>query len=153
MGRLGLLVLILVGMVLFAAVPSALDLSAEGTDLWYLAGWILAPLLASLATLGAASRCEGSARTAWRHFSLGCFLWMAGTLVWATYGWFGAALPFPSLADPLYILTAFVFMSGMFHFSLTGLERSRVLLTNFALAISSVVSVGLVVYLPVLAQS
>jgi diguanylate cyclase (GGDEF)-like protein/PAS domain S-box-containing protein len=153
MGRLGVLALILAGMILFAAVPQALDLSAEGTDLWYLSGWILAPLLASLSALRTAYSCEGSARTAWRHFSLGCFLWTAGTLVWASYGWLGAELPFPSLADAIYIVTAFVFMSGMFHYSLTGLGRSRILLTNFALAISAVVSIGLVVYIPVLAQS
>jgi diguanylate cyclase (GGDEF)-like protein len=138
---------------MFAAAPSVMKLDAAGTELWYVVGWIVVPLGAGSAAFAAAAKCDGSARRAWRRFGLGSFLWMAGTIIWASYGWLGAQLPFPSLADALYIFTALLFMNGMFHYSLTGSGGSRIQVTNFALAICAVVTVGFMLYFPILTAS
>jgi diguanylate cyclase (GGDEF)-like protein/PAS domain S-box-containing protein len=152
-GSLLVLTILAVAMALFAAAPSAMGLDASDTETWYVVGWIVAPLCAGLAALRTASQCDGSAGRAWRRFSLASFLWMAGTITWASYGWVGAVLPFPSLADAFYIFTAAAFMNGMFHYSLNGSGGSRIQVTNFGLAISAVVAIGLVIYFPALAQS
>ena len=140
-------------MILFSLGPSAMKLDAYGTEQWYVAGWVIMPLCAGLAAWRAATKCDRSARKAWRRFALGSFLWMSGTVTWASYGWVGAALPFPSLADALYIFTAVVFMNGMFHYSLAGSGGSRIQVTNFALAICAVIAIGFILYFPVLASS
>jgi hypothetical protein len=119
-GRLVLAMLAAVVIVLFALAPAALDMSAADTNSWYVVGWIVAPLCAGVAALRTASRCDGSARKAWRRFGLASLAWMAGTIAWASYGWVGATLPYPSLADAFYIFTAILFMNGMFHYSLKG---------------------------------
>jgi diguanylate cyclase (GGDEF)-like protein/PAS domain S-box-containing protein len=153
LGRLGLLTLLVSAVVNFAMIPAALNLAAPATELWYVVGWTVAPLLAGFAAFRTAARCDGSVRQAWRSFGLGCSMWMAGTLVWAGYGWVGAVLPFPSLADALYISTGAMFMIGMFHYSLPGSSGSRIQVTNFAVAISAVVAIGFILYYPVLANS
>ncbi|MFW6027983.1 MAG: diguanylate cyclase domain-containing protein [bacterium] len=148
-----ILTLLAVGLVLFALVPWAMDLEASGTETWYVIGWLVAPLWAGLATLHTSMKCDGSARRAWRNFSLASFLWMAGTITWAGYGWAGAVLPFPSLADAFYISTTFAFMTGMFHYSLKGSGGSLIQVTNFGLATCAVVAIGLFIYFPALARS
>jgi diguanylate cyclase (GGDEF)-like protein/PAS domain S-box-containing protein len=152
-GRLVLAMLAAVVIVLFALAPAALDMSAADTNSWYVVGWIVAPLCAGVAALRTASKCDGSARKAWRRFGLASLAWMAGTIAWASYGWVGATLPYPSLADALYVFTAILFMNGMFHYSLKGSAGSRIQATNFGLAISAVVAIGLVIYFPVLART
>jgi diguanylate cyclase (GGDEF)-like protein/PAS domain S-box-containing protein len=152
-GRLVVLALIVAGLVVFDRLPSFLQLDASGVEQWFVVGWIVSPLVAGLAALRAAAQSEGSGRQAWRYFALGCFGWMAGTISWASYGWLGAVLPFPSLADVFYIFTSLLFMIGMFHYSLPGSGGSRIQVTNFALAISSVVAIGFILYFPVLASS
>ena len=152
-GRLVFAMLSAVVIVLFSLAPAALDMSAAGIDNWYVLGWIVAPLCAGATALRTASKSDGSARTAWRRFGLASLLWMAGTIAWASYSWVGATLPFPSLADALYVFTAITFMNGMFHYSLKGSAGSRIQVTNFGLAISAVVAIGLVIYFPVLAES
>jgi diguanylate cyclase (GGDEF)-like protein/PAS domain S-box-containing protein len=152
-GRLVLALLAAVVIVLFALAPAALDMSATDTNSWYLVGWIVVPLCAAVAALRTASRCDGSARKAWRRFGLAGLLWTVGTIAWASYGWFGAALPFPSPADAFYVVTALLFMDGMFHYSLKGSAGNRIQVTNFGLAISAVVTIGFVIYFPVMAQA
>jgi diguanylate cyclase (GGDEF)-like protein/PAS domain S-box-containing protein len=151
--RLVLALLAGVVLVLFGLAPAALDMSPVAINDWYVIGWIVAPLCAGAAALRTASKCVGSARTAWRRFGLASLLWMAGTIAWASYSWVGAALPYPSPADPFYVCTAIVFMNGMFHYSLKGSAGSRIQVTNFGLAISAVVTIGLVIYFPALAQT
>ena len=152
-GRLGVLTLIVAVLLIFDTLPSVLNLDASGTEMWRLAGWIASPFLAGSAAWRAASKCAGSARKAWHSFGLGCFSWMAATLTWASYGWMGSVLPFPSLADPIYLFSAAMFMIGMFHYSLAGSGGNRIKVTNFALAMTSVVAVGFIIYFPVLAES
>jgi diguanylate cyclase (GGDEF)-like protein len=152
-GRLLVLALLVAVIAAFGVIPSALGLSASDTELWYVIGWILAPLCAAGAALRTASKSDGSARRAWQHFALASFLWMAGTIAWAGYGWVGAVLPFPSVADAFYLATSFAFMAGMFHSSLAGSGGSRIQVTNFALAIFAVVAIGFILYLPELTAS
>jgi hypothetical protein len=153
LGRLVLPMLAAVVIVLFALAPAALDMSAADINNWYVLGWIVVPLCAGMAAFRTASKCDGSARKAWRRFGLASLLWMAGTIVWASYGWVGATLPYPSPADAFYIVTALLVMNGMFHYSLKGSAGSRIQVTNFGLAISAVVAIGLVIYFPVLAET
>ena len=152
-GRLGVLTLLAAVLFVFSIVPSAMRLDGSGTELWYVVGWTVSSFSAGLAAWRAAAMSDASARKAWRSFSLGCFSWMAATLTWAGYGWVGAVLPFPSAADAFYIGTSVMFIIGLYHYSLPGSGGGRVQVTNFALAITSAVAIGLVMYLPVLAES
>jgi diguanylate cyclase (GGDEF)-like protein len=152
-GRLLVLALLVAVIAAFGVIPSALGLNASGTELWYVTGWILAPLCAGGAALRAAAKSDGSARRAWHSIALASFLWMAGTIAWAGYGWVGAALPFPSVADAFYVGTGAAFMAGMFHYSLAESDGSRIQVTNFALAIFAVVAIGFILYLPELIAS
>jgi diguanylate cyclase (GGDEF)-like protein len=152
-GRFVLAMLVAVVIVLFGLAPAALNMSAADINNWYVLGWIVAPLCAGATALRMALKCDGSARTAWRRFGLASLLWMIGTIAWASYSWVGATLPYPSLADALYVCTAIMFMNGMFHYSLKGSGGSRIQVTNFGLAISAVVATGLVIFFPALAES
>jgi diguanylate cyclase (GGDEF)-like protein len=57
------------------------------------------------------------------------------------------------MADVFYIATSVFFAVGMFHYSLAGSSGSRLQTTNFALTVTAVIAIGLVMYLPVLLQS
>ena len=152
-GRLLVLALLVAVIAAFGVIPTALGLNASDTELWYVAGWLVVPLCAGAAALRAAAKSDGSARRAWQQFAFGSFLWTAGTIAWAGYGWVGAALPFPSMVDAFYLATGFAFMAGMFHYSLAGSGGSRIQVTNFALAISAVIAIGFILYLPDLTAS
>ena len=153
LGRLGVLTLIVSVIAVFNYLPSLLQLDASKAELWFISGLTAAPLLAGLAAFRAAAQSDKSSRRAWFGFGIGSFAWMTATLIWPVYRWVGATLPFPSVADLFYIMSAILFMIGMFYYSLPGSGGSRVQMTNFALAISAVVAIGFIVYFPVLTQS
>ncbi|MCC5989814.1 MAG: PAS domain-containing protein, partial [Pararhodobacter sp.] len=151
--RWSVLILLIIVLALFAMAPSLLKMGPSGTELWYIVGWIALPLAAGLIALRVAARCDGSARKAWRCFGLASLLWMAGTVTWAGYGWAGALLPFPSLADAFYLAFTVLIMVGMLHYSLAGSPGSRIQVTNFALAFCATVAVGFILYGPLLIGS
>jgi diguanylate cyclase (GGDEF)-like protein len=152
-GHLLVLALILAAVLAFGELPTLLGLEEPQTKLWFFVGLITVPLLAGLSCRRAAAKSEGSDRKAWRSFELGCLLWVFGTLAWASYGWFGAVRPIPSLAGLLFSLTSVAFMFGIFHYSLPGSGGSRIQITNFALAIVAVLAVASVIYFPMLMNS
>lgn len=108
-------------------------------------------MAAGLLALRVAEKCSGSERNAWHCFELACLLWMAGTVTWAGYGWVGAVLPFPSLADVFYLASSVLVVVGLFQYSLAGSPGSHLQATNFALALCSIVAIGLILYGPTLA--
>ena len=145
MGRLVVLALILVALSAFAMIPSVLNLDPQAIGQWFLVALVTVPTLAGLACHLAAARSAGSDCRAWRSFGLGCLFWIFGTLTWASYGWFGATLGFPSLADVFFGLTSVAFVFGIYHYSLEGSGGSRIQVTNFAIAISAVLAIGFTV--------
>jgi diguanylate cyclase (GGDEF)-like protein/PAS domain S-box-containing protein len=151
--RLGVLALIVTALSGFGMLPSLLNLGESAVKLWLVAGLITVPLIAGLACSHAATKSKGSDCRAWRSFGLGCLLWISGVLTWASYGWAGAILPFPSLADIFFGLTSVTFMFGIYQYSLEGSGGSRLQVTNFALAISAVLAVGFIIYFPLLVHS
>jgi diguanylate cyclase (GGDEF)-like protein/PAS domain S-box-containing protein len=153
MRRLVVMALILVALTTFAIIPSMLNLGTQATKLWFVVAWISVPALAGLACLHTAARSAGADCRAWRSFGLGCLFWILGTLTWASYGWFGAVLSFPSLADVLFGLTSVAFVFGIYHYSLEGSGGSGIQVTNFAIAISAVLAIGFIIYFPLLLDS
>ncbi|HUE45597.1 MAG TPA: hypothetical protein VMO81_05020 [Aestuariivirgaceae bacterium] len=153
MRRFVVLALILVALFIFAMIPSMLTLGAPAIKLWFLVAWVMVPALAGLACLHTAARSAGADCRAWRSFGLGCLFWILGILTWASYGWFGAALVFPGLADVFFGLTSVAFVFGMYHYSLEGSGGSRIQVTNFAIAISAVLAIGFIIYFPLLVDS
>jgi diguanylate cyclase (GGDEF)-like protein/PAS domain S-box-containing protein len=153
MRRLVVLALILVALFIFATIPSALNLGAPAIGLWHQVALLTVPALAGLVCLHAAARSAGADCRAWRSFGLGCLFWILGTLTWASYGWFGAVLIFPSLADVFFSLTSVAFVFGIYHYSLEGSGGSRIQVTNFAIAISAVLAIGFIIYFPLLVDS
>ena len=148
--RLTVLALILAALVAFGSLPSVLNLDPPTVGLLFLVASVTVPLLAGLACLHAAARSAGADCRAWRSFALGCLFWILGTLTWASYGWFGAVLSFPSLADVFFGLTSVAFVFGIYHYSLEGSGGSRIQVTNFAIAITAVLAIGFIVYAPFL---
>jgi diguanylate cyclase (GGDEF)-like protein/PAS domain S-box-containing protein len=153
MRRLVVLALILVALFTFAMIPSVLNLSAPAIKLWFVVALVMVPALAGLACLHTAARSTGADCRAWRSFGLGCLLWILGVMTWASYGWFGAVLVFPSLADVFFSLTSVAFVFGIYHYSLEGSGGSRIQVTNFAIAISAVLAIGFIIYFPLLIDS
>jgi diguanylate cyclase (GGDEF)-like protein/PAS domain S-box-containing protein len=151
--RLAILALILVALFVFATIPSVLDFDAPAIVLWFLVAWVTVPAFAGLACLRTAAMSAGADRRAWHSFGLGCLLWILGAMTWASYGWFGEALGFPSLADIFFSFTSVAFILGIYHYSLEGSGGSRIQVTNFAIAISAVLAIGFIIYFSVLADS
>jgi len=147
------LFLLMIVLTLFAIGPALLRLGPFGTGLWYFFGWIVAALAAGLIALRVAAKCDGSVRKAWQCFGAACLSWMVGTVVWAGYGWFGAASLFPSIADVFYVACNILFLVGIFYYSLAGSPGSHIQATNFALALCATVAVGFILYGPTLLGS
>jgi diguanylate cyclase (GGDEF)-like protein/PAS domain S-box-containing protein len=151
--RLAVLALILAALVAIGTLPSVANLDPPAMGLWFLVALVTVPALAGLACLHAAARTAGADCRAWRSFGLGCLLWILGALTRASYGWFGADLDFPSLADVFFSLTSVAFVFGIYHYSLEGSGGSRLQATNFAIAISAVLAIGVIIYFPPLLGS
>ncbi len=144
--RLTVLTLLVIFLVLFAVTPSLLTLGPAWIDLWYIVGWIVAPLTSGVIALRVAAQSDGSARKAWRCIGLACLLWMAGTVIWVGFGWFGADLLFPSIADAFYLTCTVFLMVGTFHYCLADSPGRRIQMTNFALALCATIAVGFILY-------
>ena len=152
-GRWSVLILLVSFMVLFALVPALLRLGSSGTELWYVAGWIVTSFVSGLIALRVAARCDGSGRKAWRRFGLACLMFMVGNLTWAGYALAGVVLPFQSAVDAFFFASSILVLMGMFHYSLSDSPGSRIQVTNFALALCSAVAVGFIIYAPLLSSS
>jgi PAS domain-containing protein len=136
-GRVSVPLLIALALALFWVGPQLFGLGADGLHLWFNAGWVIAPALATAACFRAAFESSGSDRSAWRDFGIGCGTWFCGTVYWAILDTQYPAPPFPSAADAGYLLGSVFFVTGLFRYG-SKPQRWRVQVCNLGLVLCGV---------------
>jgi two-component system, cell cycle response regulator len=111
---------------------------------------------ASCAALGASRRCTSQPRLrwAWRLLALGSIVYLAGDIAQTIYELVGP-LPFPSVADALYLSGYPLLLSGLLYFPAGRLDRGarlRLMLDLAVVAIAGAMVVTYVVLGPTLLQ-
>jgi diguanylate cyclase (GGDEF)-like protein/PAS domain S-box-containing protein len=128
------------GLVLFFVVPELHELNVI-TRHWYdVAGWTIASLLAATACFITALNSTGTDRQAWLSFGCGSLSWFAATIYLSVLDLPGAT-PFPSAADAGYLVSALMFVSGMYCFgSIPAISRIQICNLGLILCASGLAS-------------
>ncbi len=91
---------------------------------------------AALAFRRARNEVQPSARRGWGLFAAALMIYSVGIVIWAYYTVSGAGIPFPSVADPLFLVFPWLFFASLMALTreqLSALERRRVLLNTVIL--------------------
>jgi PAS domain-containing protein len=133
------------GLVLFCVVPELHELNVITRHWYYVAGWTIASLLAATACFITALNSTGADRQAWLSFGYGSLLWLAATIYLSVLDLQGGG-PFPSAADAGYLVSALMFVGGMYYFgSIPAISRIQICNLGLILCASGLAS-GLVLF-------
>ncbi|MEO6015223.1 MAG: EAL domain-containing protein [Devosia sp.] len=142
-----------VAMALFWFAPNWFKLDETGLMGRAAIAQIGGPLLGAILCWVASRRSADSARRAWRNFTIGCALYLAGNLGYLVFGLSGYAPAFPSVPEAAYFLMAGFFAAGMLQLSQLRNRVGPIQFYNFGLIYAAVALSSLFILHPAISSS